>query len=58
MSAKSKKKLSSMKSLKLCGDKNRASGVSCLLIIETKMKKAKIWREFQINFIFFQADIF
>ena len=47
-----------MKSLKLCGDKNRASGVSCLLIIETKMKKAKIWREFQINFIFFQADIF
>ena len=47
-----------MKSLKLRGDKNRTSGISCPLIIETKMKKAKVWKECQINFIFFQADSF
>ena len=35
MSARSKK-------LELCEEKSRASGMSCLLCIETKMKKAKV----------------
>ena len=41
MSAKSKKNLNSMKSLELCGEKNRASGMLGPLCIETKMKKTK-----------------
>ena len=46
-----------MKSLKLRGEKNRASGISCPLFIKTKMKKAKVWKECQTNFIFFQTEI-
>ena len=47
-----------MRSLKLCGDKNRTSGISQPLIREIKMKKTKVWKECQINFKFFQTDIF
>ena len=34
--------LNSMKSLQLCGENNRASGMSCPIFIETKMKKTKV----------------
>ena len=39
---KIKKKLNSVKSLSLCGGKNRAPGILCALCIETKMKKTKV----------------
>ena len=44
MLAKSKK-LSIMKSLSVCQEKNRASGMSCLLCIEKEIKKTKTWED-------------
>ena len=37
---------------------DRPSGMSCSHCIQTKMKKTKVWKECQINFRFFQTDIF
>ena len=51
-------KLNSVRSLWLCGEKNKPSGMSCSHRIQTKKKKTKVWKECQINFRFFQADIF
>ena len=41
MSGKSKK-MNSLKILQLCGEKNRPSGLTCSLHVETKMKKTKL----------------
>ena len=55
MSAKSKKiELNE----EFCGERNRASGLSCPLSIETTMSKTKVWKKCQINFRFLQIDIF
>ena len=51
-------KYNSVRSLWLCGEKNRPTGMLCPHCIETKMKKTKIWKEHQINFRFFQTYIF
>ena len=50
--------LNSVRSFWLCRETNRPSGMSCPLCVETKMKKTKVWKECQINFRFFQTDIF
>ena len=50
--------INSVKSLWLCGEKNRPSEMYCSLCVETKMKKTKVWKECKINFRFFQTDIF
>ena len=39
---KKEKKKNSMKSLQLCGEEKRASGMSSPLCIGTKMKKTKV----------------
>ena len=57
MSGKSKK-MNSLKILQLCGEKNRPSGMTCSLHVETKMKKTKLWKECEIIFRFFKTDIF
>ena len=51
-------KLNSVRSLSLCGETNRPSEMPFPLCVETKMKKTKVWKEYQINFRFFQTDIF
>ena len=51
-------KFNSVRSLWLCGETNRPSGMSCSHCIQTKMKKTKVWKECQINFRFFQTYIF
>ena len=57
MSGKSNK-MNSLKILQLCGEKNRPSGMTCSLHVETKMKKTKLWKECEIIFRFFKTDIF
>ena len=47
-------KLNSVKRIWLCGEKNRPSGISCSLCIQTEIKKTKVWKDFR----FFQIDIF
>ena len=41
-------KLNSARRMWLCGEKNRPSGMSCSNCIQTKIKKTKVWKDFQI----------
>ena len=57
MSAKSKKNEINEKYLTMWREEQSLQ-MSCPLRINTKIKKAKAWKECQINFIVFQIEIF
>ena len=47
-------KLNSVRSLWLCGEMNRPSGMSCALCIKTKVKKKNNWKKCHLKFWFFR----